>query len=106
MVWVKAKVSWGFPSRGDKISVKLPDIDEYQWFNASDIVKSMPPKNEWIKITEKMPPLGKQVLGVTERGCQQIVRCTPWGIGSFTFNTSEERCLEITHWKPLDAPPE
>jgi Protein of unknown function (DUF551) len=113
-VWVKAKVSpWDgcfnhgeiFSPISNCISININDNSENRWVNLDRVVKSLPPKNEWINIKDKMPEIDKSILVFEIEGYQCIARCKPNGIGSFVFRTSCGIPVIVTHWKTLDEPP-
>lgn len=114
-VWIKGKITRHFINV-EEIIDKDGDIrvdlraDSVAYYKPHELFKLIPsPKNEWVSVKDRLPEEGSQVHIFTKKYIHQIAKVTiyEWENKEHIFWASGVRYSlnEITHWKPLDAPP-
>ena len=113
-VYIKGKVEKWYSGEiiDSKGHVKIvTDPHCYLWVNKRWVFKSTPPKNEWISVKDRLPEVGSACCIFFRNGLSAIAKrmldSMPDGNPVFCrFGMLEPyNFKEITHWKPLDAPP-
>lgn len=107
-VWVRAKVNKELDKDGDLIIELNSKFNLECFVKPHQLFKSIPPKNEWISIKDRLPRLGANVHIFTKKNVQQVVTVTEgkWFYEYVFWSAGIPYLLdEITHWKPLDEPP-
>lgn len=112
--WIKVKIGlWSackkyIDEEGD-IKIHLPGgrVDgDFDWIKPKYLHKSIPPKNDWISVKDRLPEDGSQVHIFTKTNIQQTSFLAVnnkeyiFWVGGLPYHLNK-----ITHWKPLDAPP-
>ena len=117
-VWVRGTISLHddgtLVDRDGDIEVGLVSTrGGYDYFNRSQIFKSIPPKNDWVSVKDRLPPENEVVQIITKLKAYYSAKLSTefsrgWIKYVFEVNNLPSWTIDlkiVTHWKPLDAPP-
>lgn len=96
---------WGVWDEEEQVGIDTPYILKSKYDELLKEKEELEKENEWISVEDRLPSINEEVLGFgIDEGVKVWDFCSVKKSG-FKMQSSNNRNVNITHWKPLPKAP-